>query len=263
MRYKLLKKIIISGKIKAETGLAIGGSNTAMGIGGVDKGVIRNPINQQPYIPGSTLKGKMRSLLELNYGEIGEKPMGAVKNGPCELDGARSAKLFGTASNTDFEDRAKKRGYQHASRIIVRDAFFSEKQEGGKAIGDFFKGTDLLYTEVKTEVVIDRITSKAMPRQMERVPAGATFDLELVINFFEAKDKDSNTTDKDDEAKMMQDVFSALQMVQNDYIGGSGSRGSGQVSFKIENIVERTDAFYSGNAIETNLTETYKSKFPK
>ena len=263
MKYKLIKKIIISGKIKAETGLAIGGSNTAMGIGGVDKGVIRNPITQQPYIPGSTLKGKMRSLLELSYGEIGEKPMGAVKNGPSESDGARSSKLFGTASSTDFEDREKKKGYQHASRIIVRDAFFSKEQEGGKNIGDFFKGTDLLYTEVKTEVVIDRITSKAMPRQMERVPAGATFDLELVIDFFEARDKENNVTDKDDEAKMMQDVFSALQMVQNDYIGGSGSRGSGQVSFKIDSIVERTGAFYLGDAEEKSLIETYKSKFPK
>jgi CRISPR-associated protein Csm3 len=263
MRYKLLKKIIISGKIKAETGLAIGGSNTAMGIGGIDKGVIRNPVTQQPYIPGSTLKGKMRSLLELNYGEIGEKPMGAVKNGPCENDGARSAKLFGTASSTEFEDRERKKGYQHASRIIVRDAFLSEKQEGNKDIGDFFKGTDLLYTEVKTEVVIDRITSKAMPRQLERVPAGATFDFELVVNFFEAKNNEGNVIDKDDEAKMMQDVFSALQMVQNDYIGGSGTRGSGQVSFNIEKIKERTDAFYCGTAAENDLTETYKSKFPK
>jgi CRISPR-associated protein Csm3 len=260
MNYKLLKKIIITGKIKAETGLAIGGSNTAMGIGGVDKGVIRNPVNNQPYIPGSSFKGKMRSLLELVNGTVGDKAMGAIKNGPCEEDGARSAKLFGTASNTDFEQRITKKGYQHASRIIVRDCFLS-KDQGGKSISDFFKGTDLLYTEVKTEVVIDRITSKAMPRQMERVPAGATFDFELVINFFEGRDK--NGVDKDDETAMIQDVFSALQLVQNDYIGGSGSRGSGQVSFKIEQIVERSNAFYLGKSPETNLTNDYKSRFPK
>lgn len=263
MNYRLIKKIIIKGKIKAETGLAIGGSNTAMGIGGVDKGVIRNPITQQPYIPGSSLKGKMRSLLELNYGEIGNKAMGAVKNAACERDDARSAKLFGTASSTDFQDRGAKKGYQHASRIVVRDAFLSETQADNKTISDFFGGTDLLYTEVKTEVVIDRITSKAMPRQMERVPAGATFDFELVVNLFEAKDDKNNIIDKDDEKTMMQDVFASLQMLQNDYLGGSGSRGSGQVSFKIETIQERTAAFYRGEVAEKDLMETYKSKFPK
>ena len=145
----------------------------------------------------------------------------------------------------------------------MRDAFLSKTQEGDKSIADFFKGTDLLYTEVKTEVVIDRITSKAMPRQLERVPAGTLFDFELVVNFFEAHDKEGKLADKDDEAKMMQDVFSALQMVQNDYIGGSGTRGSGQVSFNIDSIVERTDAFYCGNEAEKDLTASYKSKFPK
>jgi len=253
MAYSLLKKIIIKGKIKAETGLAIGGSNTAMGIGGVDKGVIRNLVTNEPYIPGSSLKGKMRSLLELSRGEIGDKSMGAVKNGPTENDGHRAAKLFGSASNTDFADREKKAGYQHASRIIVRDAYFSKTQADGKNIDDFFKQTDLLYTELKTEVVIDRITSKAMPRQIERVPAGAQFDFELILNVF----------DKESEENLLNDVFAALQLVQNDYIGGSGSRGSGQVSFKIETIKERTKDFYLSNALETDVTLTHQNRFPK
>jgi CRISPR-associated protein Csm3 len=250
MRYKLNKKIIISGTIKTETGLAIGGSNTAMGIGGIDKGVIRNPVTQQPYIPGSTLKGKMRSLLEMNYGEIGDKPMGAVKNGASENDDHHSTKLFGSASGKDYE---KGKGYQHASRLIVRDATLSEVQEGSKSIAEFFKQTDLLYTEVKTEVVIDRITSKAMPRQLERVPAGARFEFEIVLNVFE----------EDNENQLVSDLFAALQMVQNDYIGGSGSRGSGQVSFNIAAVKERNDQFYLSNAPEKDITETLKSRFPK
>ena len=60
---KLEKKIIISGKIIAESGIMIGGNNTAFEIGGTDKQVVRNPINKMPYVPGSSLKGKMRSLL--------------------------------------------------------------------------------------------------------------------------------------------------------------------------------------------------------
>jgi CRISPR-associated protein Csm3 len=253
MRYPLLKKVIIKGKIKAETGLAIGGSNTAMGIGGVDKGVIRNLVTNQPYIPGSSLKGKMRSLLEMTYGEIGEKTMGVVKNGATNDDNHKAARLFGTASGNDYVDREKNRGYQHASRVIVRDAYLSEKQSGDKKIDDFFKQTDLLYTEVKTEVVIDRITSKAMPRQMERVPAGAQFDFEIVLNIF----GDEN------EAQLMKDVFASLQLVQNDYIGGSGSRGSGQVSFNIESVKERSNEFYLSEGIENDVTATYQNRFPK
>lgn len=254
MRFPLLKKIIIKGKIKAETGLAIGGSNTAMGIGGVDKGVIRNLVTNQPYIPGSSLKGKMRSLLEMSYGEIGEKPMGAVKNGPTEVDSHKAAKLFGTASNTDHADRERKGGFQHASRVIVRDAYLSDKQgSDNKDIDAFFKQTDLLYTEVKTEVVIDRITSKAMPRQMERVPAGAQFDFELVLNIF----------DDDSEKQLLSDIFASLQLVQNDYIGGSGSRGSGQVSFKIESVKERTKDFYLTSAGENDVTSIHQNRFPK
>ena len=253
MRYKLNKKIIIQGTIKTETGLAIGGSNTAMGIGGIDKGVIRNPVTQEPYIPGSTLKGKMRSLIELNYGEIGDKSMGAVKNGPSEIDTHHSTKLFGSSSNNNYEDKEKNKGYQHASRVIVRDAYLSDKQEGDKSISEFFKQTDLLYTEVKTEVVIDRITSKAVPRQLERVPAGAQFKFEVVLNVFE----------DDNEIELTNDLFSALQMVQNDYIGGSGSRGSGQVSFHIASVKERSDKFYLENVPEKDVTDTLKSRFPK
>jgi CRISPR-associated protein Csm3 len=253
MRYPLLKKVIIKGQIKAETGLAIGGSNTAMGIGGVDKGVIRNLVTNQPYIPGSSLKGKMRSLLEMTYGEIGDKPMGVVKNAATENDAHKAAKLFGTASGNDHKDREKNKGYQHASRIIVRDAYLSEKQDGGKTIDTFFKQTDLLYTEVKTEVVIDRITSKAMPRQMERVPAGAHFDFEIVLNIF----GDEN------EPQLMKDVFASLQLVQNDYIGGSGSRGSGQVSFVIKSVKERSNEFYLSTAEEKDVTTQYEKSFPK
>ena len=245
MKYKLIKKILIKGIITAETGLAIGGSYTAMGIGGVDKGVIRNPVTQQPYIPGSTLKGKMRSLLEMKYGWIGSTAMGQVKNGPSEDYAHNSTKLFGNAVKGDVTQRP--------SRIIVRDASFSKVQDGGKGVADYFKGTDLLYTEVKTEVVIDRITSKAMPRQLERVPAGAKFDFELVLNVFE----------EDNEKQLIKDLFTALQLVQNDYIGGSGSRGSGQISFAIDEVIERGNDYFSAEGEEKDIKPEYQNYFPK
>lgn len=242
---QLKKKIIVEGEITAMTGIAIGGSNSAMNIGGVDKGVIRNPINNQPYIPGSTLKGKMRSLIELRDGTIGDKPMGAVKNGPSERAEAMSVKLFGSASNDDR---------QRPSRVVVRDAYLVDEQV--KDGSDFFKNTDLPYTEVKTEVVIDRITSKAMPRQLERVPAGAKFSFEIVINIFE---EDGNSK----EEELMQNLFAAIRLVQDDYIGGSGSRGSGRIAFNIAKVGERDFNYYTSGGDDLNVTEKWRKHFPQ
>lgn len=244
--YKLIKKIIIKGQIKAETGLAIGGSNTAMGIGGVDKGVVRNPFTNQPYIPGSSLKGKMRSLLELRNGQIGDKPAGVVKNGPDDNYKNRAVKLFGNAKGNNNSDESEndESKRQRPSRIVVRDAFLDEAQIKAKV----FDKLDLPFTEVKTEVVIDRITSKAMPRQMERVPAGALFNFEMVLNVF----------NEDNETALLEDTFAALALVKDDYIGGSGSRGSGQISFKIDSVTERPASYYLDFKGETDLTSKFK-----
>lgn len=240
--HKLLKKIVVRGKIHALTGIAIGGTNSAMAIGGVDKGVIRNPVNGQPYIPGSTLKGKMRSLLELQHGTIGATEMGIVKNGPSENYDHRSTKLFGNAVKNQNDK-------QRPSRVIVRDAYLDKNQ----ADSDFFKNTDLLYTEVKTEVVIDRITSRAMPRQLERVPAGTRFDFEMVLNIFE----------EDNEKNLIEDMFSALRLVQSDYIGGAGSRGSGQIQFEIESVLGYDNAYFRlENQAGTDLKSEYQLYFP-
>ena len=63
---RLQGKYIIQGKIKVLTGLHIGGPTTGLNIGGVDNIVIKD-AKGKPYIPGSSLKGKMRSLLEYSY----------------------------------------------------------------------------------------------------------------------------------------------------------------------------------------------------
>lgn len=243
--HKLSKKIIVKGNIKAETGIAIGGTNSSMGIGGVDKGVIRNPLNNQPYIPGSSLKGKLRSLLEISTGQIGNNRMGKVNNGPSAQAEHSSVKLFGNSSGDNK---------QIPSRVIVRDAYLASTQDGGISLDQFFKNTDLPFTEVKTEVVIDRITSAAMPRQLERIPAGSLFDFELVVNIFEGESAD----------EQMKNLFQAIRLLQNDYIGGNGSRGSGQVSFRNFKIVERDMTYYAGDTTEgKDVTENYQQYFPK
>jgi CRISPR-associated protein Csm3 len=241
---QLTKKILIKGEIKALTGLLIGGSNTAMGIGGPDTMVIRNPVNNEPYIPGSSLKGKMRSLSEISKGKLGGAVGNNVKFGPYQERDIASTVLFGSVS----KDTEK----QRPARIIVRD---------GKLLnGEKLINTDLPYTESKTEVVIDRVTSAAGPRTIERVPAGAIFKLDLVINIVD----DDAPFDQD---ALLKQTFRALEIVQDDYLGGSGSRGYGQVEFTIKSIVERSSEYYQGSGDENDITEAvassgkYKLKF--
>ena len=204
---KLQKKIIYTGTITLKTGLHIGGTNAALNIGGPDKFVVRNPINNVPYIPGSSFKGKMRSLVEIYHGETnGGKPT----NNPNHKAGA----LFGVSGDNE---------QGHASRLIVRDA------ELDINACDFSK-TDLPYTESKTEVAIDRVTAKANPRTFERVPAGAQFKLNMVLNIFEGEDEEALKATLDQ----------AIKLLQDDYLGGHGSRGYGQVEIKIDSKEPKT-----------------------
>lgn len=240
---KLIKKIEITGVLTLETGLHIGGTNSSMAIGGIDKAVIRNPLNNQPYIPGSSLKGKMRSLLEISTGNIGGKSGGVVNNGPSSEIGSAeeplSADLFGNATNSA----------QKPSRLIVRDLSLINHEE-------LLAKTEIPYTEGKTEVVIDRITSAAMPRQNERVPAGAQFRLNLVVNIWE---QDHN------EKKLLDLLFTSLQLLSDDYLGGHGSRGYGQVSIDIENMTAKTSAdYYNGNQTKgVSVVDQYKDQITK
>lgn len=225
---QLTKKILIQGEIVALSGLMIGGSNTAMGIGGPDKVVIRNPVNNQPYIPGSSLKGKMRSLIEIANGTIGPEVGSNVKNGPDNNIDNTSTLLFGTTN--------KDTSRQRPSRIIVRDSNLLNP--------DDLAETELPFTEAKTEVVIDRITSAAMPRTFERVPAGARFQLDIVLNIFDDDQK---------EKELITMALKGLQLLQDDYLGGGGSRGNGHIKLNINSIKERSVGYYKNEEEEKSL----------
>ncbi len=204
MKAKLNKKIIYTGEITLKTGLHIGGTNAALNIGGPDKFVVRNPLSNIPYIPGSSLKGKMRALIELFYGCCAKGKNGGI--GPSADPSSPSGMLFGVAGDSENG---------HPSRLIVRDSELITK-------GFDFSNTDLPYTESKTEVAIDRVTAKANPRTFERVPAGAKFKLNMVLNVFEGED----------ETKLKEILKKAVELLEDDYLGGHGSRGYGHV--KIE-----------------------------
>ncbi|MCC5904834.1 MAG: type III-A CRISPR-associated RAMP protein Csm3 [Balneolaceae bacterium] len=235
----LKKKVLFTIPLKLKSGLHVGGSNMSMAIGGADSVVIRDPLTQQPIIPGSSIKGKMRSLSEKLLGAYQEVNMGVVKFGPYQDTDDEIKRiipeLYGKAAGGDDNI---------PSRVIVRDAHLTDESE--KELRNS-ENMDMLYSEVKTEVVIDRVTSAAMPRQIERVPAGSEFEVSLLLNVFE----------DDDEKKLVDYVKVGLRLMEDDYLGGSGSRGSGEVALDWEglSVTQKTLSDYEkGNDWQSHQT---------
>ena len=234
-KIRLKGKLIIEGEIKAVTGLHIGGAQTGLEIGGVDNIVVRNPISGQPYIPGSSLKGKMRSLMERRLGlplnrEI-RKGKPQVRIHECEeaetYRDCDVCRVFGVAGEKEFAT---------PTRLYVRDTCLSEK-----SAEDLRKlETEYPYTEIKWEAAIDRITSAAVPRQFERVPAGAIFGpLTMVFNFYEGEG-----FSVENDVKLLRRLFEAMELLEDDYLGGMGSRGYGQVKFQRLTLILKTGDHY-------------------
>ena len=193
---QLVKKIKINTTIELLTGLHIGGSSDNVEIGGIDNPVIKIATkDNQSYIPGSSLKGKMRCLLE--------QIAGAAKvGGNSDVNN-----LFGFSQSNQ------------PSKLIVRDAMLQEKSASELRACD---NLDMPYTEGKWENVIDRVKGTAEhPRQMERIPAGVFFDVEFVVNVW----------DNDKEKDLLDLLQKGINALENDYLGGSGSRGYGQIKF--------------------------------
>lgn len=195
-------KLKYTGKLMLKSGLHIGASKENAQIGGVDQPIIRRKDNDQPYIPGSSLKGKMRCLLEQKRGKkLGESD--EINN------------LFGYAKTNTI------------SKIIVRDAYLTPDSE--KLLKDN-RNTDLPYSEVKFENSIDRFQGNVdNPRQIERIPAGAEFDVEFVINVW-------SHTSKDNLEALLKE---GIEMLNNDYLGGNGTRGYGHVEIKLNKESEK------------------------
>ena len=239
---KVTGKIFVRGTLTASTGLHIGGNSVGMAIGGADSVVVRNPLTNDPYIPGSSLRGKMRALLERVRGEENsndnkEGGFSLSKNNDA-LSGKKPdtslGKLFGVAAEDSKEP----------TRLIVRDVLLTKKSKEELLSAP---NADMPMTEVKTEVWIDRITSAANPRQIERVPAGAMFQFELVLTLIEG----------DEHEHFLNLLFEGLRLIEADTLGGNGSRGYGRVKFSVNSLNQRTAEHYKSGAVEENLS-SYK-----
>ncbi len=205
----------IAGTLTCETGLRIGGSKEGIAIGGMDNPIIRHPITRLPYVPGSSIKGKMRSLLEQKHDKVSDngEPCG------CGRADCLVCRVFGPHKNV--------RHSLGPTRILVRDAYLTADSRAWleKALEE--SGLD--YAEVKTENIVNRRTGVAADRGLrtqERVPAGAQFDFEISVRIF----------DDDDVDQIMAFIEEGLALLQEDYLGSSGSRGYGKI--KLEYTVE-------------------------
>jgi len=202
-------------RLTLETGLHIGAGDSEMHIGGVDKQIVKHPLTNQPYIPGSSLKGKMRSLLEWKTGAVQEKPLGLADldraNGAQKEGIAAVVKLFGVSGDAQLsEERAREIG---PTRLAFWDCELAT---------DWLAQVEQLnlgLTEVKSENSINRITGVAVaPRFFERIPAGAQFDFRLSLKVLDGED-------------LLPTVLVGLRLIELDSLGGSGSRGYGKVRF--------------------------------
>jgi len=213
-------KFIITGKIKVLTGLHIGTSGDFSAIGAVDNIVIRDTVTNKPIIPGSSLKGKMRYLLSrAKYNSILTMP-----NIKKESDDIK--RLFGASEPVVL------------SRLQFCDMLLREKDYGRDV--EF----DLPYTEIKYENTIDRGTGIANPRQQERVSAGSEFDFRLIYNI-------ENTENMKKEVKCdFENILLMFELLEDDYLGGHGTRGYGRVKFEDLKLIEKVYIKENENNIE-------------
>lgn len=223
-------KIEITGTLTVLTGLQIGAGDGFSAIGAVDKPVVRDPLSRLPMIPGTSLKGKVRTLLSRQYGADTE----TFYRKPNE-DHAHIRRLFG-----DTEEYM-------TGRLVFRDTKLTNKDDlearGAKTL-----------TEVKFENAINRVTAKANLRQMERVIPGSEFAFSLVyeVSFgTPGEEQKASLPSSDEIIEDFNAIARGLKLLELDYLGGSGTRGYGQVKFS--NLKARAEVGALDGSLLENL----------
>lgn len=210
MAWKLKRYVPVTGVLTLKSGLRIGGSKDDIGIGEMDNPILRHPITKRPYLPGSSIKGKLRSLSEYREGVV---PPDGSPHG-CKNKGCMVCQVFGPHKVVE---------HTHGpTRLIVRDAGLTDESE--KQLVEA-QTHGLNFAEVKSENWINRNTGVAGGgglRTQERVPEGTKFDFTMSVRIFE----------EDDEKKILNFIEAALEMLPHDTLGGSGTRGYGWVDLK-------------------------------
>lgn len=242
-----LGKLILEGEIQCQTGLHIGAGKGSLEIGGADNPVVKDAFGV-PYIPGSSLRGRLRSLLEQSLGlavpnelvylskrrgqEVRIHNSDRPDDEVCILFGrnpARVEKVTGEAFEATTATPARLTVYD--APLLV-DSITPQMREN----------LDDELTEVKSENAVDRITSQANPRTLERVPAGARFRFRMIFDVLCPEDK-----------PLLARVVEGLRLLEDDALGGGGSRGNGRIAFGALTLFWRSKNYYAKGENENTL----------
>jgi CRISPR-associated protein Csm3 len=243
----LVGKLILSGDLHCETGLHIGAGKGSLEIGGADNPVVKDAFGL-PYIPGSSLRGKIRSLLEHALGltspaelvYLSKRRGQEVRIHQSDRPDDEICLLFGR--NPGRIERVEGEAIEMRTATPARLTIYDAPLDTDSITAQMRENLDDEITEVKSENAIDRITSQANPRTLERVPAGARFRVRMVLDILCEEDK-----------ALAARLAEGLRLLEDDALGGGGSRGSGRIRFANVRLAWRNRAFYSSGGAETEL----------
>lgn len=245
---KLIGKLILDGDLTCHTGLHIGAGKGSLDIGGADNPVVRDAYGL-PYIPGSSLRGRLRSLLENSSGlavsgelvYLSKRKGQEVRIHQSDRPDDEICLLFGR--NAGRMERVQGDDVVGHSSTPARLTVYDAPLDPASITAQMRENLDDELTEIKSENAIDRITAQSSPRTFERVPAGAKFKVRMVVDILCEEDK-----------ALTARIAEALRLLEDDALGGGGSRGSGRVSIGNLNVTWRGRAFYASGAAESSLS---------
>jgi CRISPR-associated protein Csm3 len=244
---KLIGKLILEGELHCETGLHIGAGKGSLEIGGSDNPVVKD-AHGHPYIPGSSLRGKIRSLLEQFSGAavpselvyLSRRKGQEVRIHQSDRPDDDICLLFGR--NAGRMERVTGEPVDSHNASPARLAVFDAPLEMESITVSMRENLDDELTEVKSENAIDRITSQANPRTLERVPAGARFRVRFIMDVL-----------CDEDAPLFSQLVQGLRLLEDDTLGGGGSRGSGRVKFANLKLIWRNREYYASGGAPKDL----------
>src|SRR5215510_2570436 len=243
---KFQGKLILEADLICETGLHIGAGKGSLEIGGADNPVVKDAFGR-PYVPGSSLRGKLRSLLEQAAGLNPTEMVYLSKRKGQEVRIHQSDRaddeiciLFGR--NPGRLERMSGEATESLTATPARLTVYDAPLDADSITSQMRENLDDELTEVKSENAVDRITSQANPRTLERVPAGARFRVRFIMDVL-----------CDEDAPLFARVVEGLRLLEDDALGGGGSRGSGRIRFANLKLTWRSKAYYSSGAPENEL----------
>jgi CRISPR-associated protein Csm3 len=244
---KLIGKLILEGELHCDTGLHVGAGKGSLEIGGSDNPVVKDAFGR-PYVPGSSLRGKLRTLLEQSSGlavpaelvYLSRRRGQEVRIHQSDRPDDEICILFGR--NSGRVERVTGEPLETTQATPARLAVYDAPLDPESITPQMRENLDDELTEVKSENAIDRITSQANPRTLERVPAGARFRVRFIMDVL-----------CDEDAPLFSRVVEGLRLLEDDSLGGGGSRGSGRIHFANMKLTWRNRDFYSAGGSPKEL----------